>query len=214
MAKKCKYYVVWSGLEPGIYDNWDDCKEQVDAYPGARYKSYPSYEAAIRAFRGDDAREAKTLLELGRREARELNYSGIDGIDPRGIAVDGACSRNPGPMEYRGVVVGTGEQLFHVGPVDGGSNNIAEYLAIVHALALCAQRREPRRAIYSDSRIAQEWLRRRQAHPEILRTASNGKVFELLARADRWVQTHQLTNPVIKWDTAQWGEIPADFGRK
>ncbi|MDE5959129.1 MAG: reverse transcriptase-like protein [Muribaculaceae bacterium] len=138
--------------------------------------------------------------------------------DPRirsvAIAVDGACSSNPGPMEYRGVMVGSGQQVFHVGPLDGGTNNIGEYLALVHALALLDKQGDHTTPIYSDSRTALSWLRRRHSNTKLEPTARNAKVFELLERADRWVATHQILNPVLKWDTDSWGEIPADFGRK
>ena len=45
-------------------------------------------------------------------------------------AVDAACSGNPGPMEYRGIDLATGAEIFHFGPVHG-TNNIGEFLAIV-----------------------------------------------------------------------------------
>ena len=64
-------------------------------------------------------------------------------------AVDAACSGNPGPMEYRGIDLATGAVVFHYGPVHG-TNNIGEFLAIVHALALMEQK-GIRKTIYSDS---------------------------------------------------------------
>mgnify|MGYP000033265630 FL=1 len=35
-----KYYAVKIGRKPGIYRNWDECKAQVNGYPGAVYKSF------------------------------------------------------------------------------------------------------------------------------------------------------------------------------
>ena len=58
-----------------------------------------------------------------------------ENFDMNCLAVDAACSGNPGPMEYRGVYLLTGQEVFHFGPVYG-TNNIGEFLAIVHALAL------------------------------------------------------------------------------
>ena len=44
---KYKYYVVWEGRARGIFDSWEECKEQVDNFKGAKYKSFdcllPSY---------------------------------------------------------------------------------------------------------------------------------------------------------------------------
>lgn len=213
MGKKSKFYVVWAGVEPGIYDNWEDCEEQVATFPGAKFKSYPNYETAVAAFRaGSD--DASGLLNLFRRPPVVMDYSAFPEIDTEGIAVDAACSGNPGPMEYRGVSLATGRELFHFGPAQGGTNNIGEYLAIVHALAWCAGRGETRRTIYSDSRTAQGWVRHRRANTHIAPTPENAYVRQVIERADRWLQTHELTNPLRKWQTETWGEIPADFNRK
>ena len=129
-------------------------------------------------------------------------------------AVDAACSGNPGPMEYRCVRIDDGTEVFHLGPLADGTNNIGEYLAIIHAAALLAQRGDTRTPIYSDSRTALAWVRNRGARTKLEHTARNARIFELLARADRWIQTHTIANPLLKWDTDNWGEIPADFGRK
>ncbi|MCM1006241.1 MAG: ribonuclease H family protein [Prevotella sp.] len=214
MAKKGKYYVVWAGIEPGVYDNWDDCAEQVQTYPGAKFKSFPSYESAVKAFREGSDDKASLVNLLRQQPQTVFNYSAFPEVDSQAIAVDAACAGNPGPMEYRGVSLSTGRQLFHLGPLPGGTNNIGEYLAIVHALALCEKQGELNRTIYSDSRIAQGWVRNRRCNTHIIPGAENAKVRELIARADRWLQTHELTNPIRKWKTEIWGEIPADFNRK
>lgn len=129
------------------------------------------------------------------------------------IAVDGACSGNPGPMEYQGIDLATGRQLFHFGPVTG-TNNIAEFLAIVHALALIEQQGLRRDTIYSDSLNAISWVRQRKCKTKLVRNADTEKLHQLIARAERWLQTHITKVAIEKWDTKQWGEIPADFGRK
>ncbi len=211
--KKQKYYVVWVGIEPGIYDNWEDAQEQVVSYPGAKYKSFSSYEQAVAAFRGNDSDECRTLLEYARRPAAATNYTALPGIAPDAIAVDAACSGNPGKLEYRGVEIASGNELFHMGPFPVGTNNIGEYLALVHALALCAQRGETRRTIYSDSRTALAWLSRHGSNTRLTPCADTAYLRQLLARADAWVQSHTWQNPVRKWPTDEWGEIPADFGR-
>ncbi|MDE6125466.1 MAG: viroplasmin family protein, partial [Muribaculaceae bacterium] len=134
--KKRKFYVVWVGRVPGIYDNWDDCQEQVAMFPGAKYKSFDSQTAATIAFRGNGEEEESVIRAIAdHRPSDPGDYALIPEINLSAIAVDGACSRNPGPMEYRGVEVATGREIFHFGPVPDGTNNVAEYLALVHALA-------------------------------------------------------------------------------
>ena len=117
-------------------------------------------------------------------------------------------------MEYRGVDISTGVELFHQGPFEDATNNVGEFLAIVHGLALLNQMGQTRTAIYSDSISGMAWVRNKQCRSTLPRTERNAYVFELIARAERWLQTHTYTNFVIKWKTDEWGEIPADFGRK
>lgn len=127
-------------------------------------------------------------------------------------AVDAACSGNPGPMEYRGIDLATGEQVFHYGPVRG-TNNIGEFLAIVHALALM-QQRGINKTIYSDSYNAILWVSKGKCKTKLEHTTETAELFNIIARAERWLATHKYTTPIIKWETKKWGEVPADFGRK
>lgn len=129
------------------------------------------------------------------------------------IAVDGACSGNPGPMEYQGIDLTTGRRLFHFGPVHG-TNNIGEFLAIVHALALIEQQGLRHDTVYSDSVNAIKWVRQRKCKTRLPRTPETEQLHQLITRAERWLQTHTTRVAVEKWDTKEWGEIPADFGRK
>lgn len=209
-----KFYVVWKGHSPGIYDSWEECKLQVEGFAGAEYKSFGSQEAATKAYRGDYEEQAGLIRAIARHRGESVNYEAIPEIIKDSIAVDGACSKNPGPMEYRGVDVMTGAEIFHVGPLDDGTNNVAEYLALIHALAFLKNTGNETTVVYSDSRTAQSWLRNRGHKSKLARTSKNGKIFEMLERADRWIQSNPYYNRVLKWDTEKWGEIPADFDRK
>ncbi len=214
MAQR-KFYVVWEGRQPGIYEDWGDCREQIEGFPGARYKSYTNQTDATLAFRAGNSNEADLILGIAAHRAQALPEIGdIPEINRSAIAVDGACAGNPGMMEYRGVEVGSGKELFHVGPLPDGTNNVAEYLALIHALAYLYQKGDTTTAIYSDSKTARSWIKNRGCRTRLERTPLNGRIFELLGRANVWIQTHTVQNPILRWDTDNWGEIPADFGRK
>lgn len=213
MAKGRKYYVVWVGVEPGIYDSWEEAEEQVTNFPGAKYKSFHSLEEAVAAYRNESVNDLDILVTLTERQNKITDYSLIPEIELDAMAVDASCLGNPGIMEYRGVDVKSGIELFRVGPFKDATNNIGEYLAIVHALALMAKQGISR-TIYSDSKTALAWVRNRRANTKLSPTANNAKVIELIQRADIWLQTHTWKNKIIKWNTEEWGEIPADFGRK
>lgn len=213
-STKRKFYVVWEGRAPGVYDSWEECEAQVKGYPGARYKGFSSQTDAVAAFRGDGREDLEIFKVIGAHKPDIVNYSAFPEIRLDAIAVDGACAKNPGPMEYRAVAVSTGEEIFHMGPLDGGTNNIGEYIAIIHAASLLARRGDLLTPIYSDSRTALSWVRRGRSNTTIKPTASNARVIELLQRADAWLAANRIANPLLKWNTELWGEIPADFGRK
>ncbi|MGL4292647.1 MAG: viroplasmin family protein [Bacteroidales bacterium] len=224
-----KYYVVWEGHAPGIYETWEDCKQQISGYPGAKYKSFTNKEAATKAFRDnydDHIGALQTVARALRGESKvpvktQQHNTGINPpvnnaslpYNPESIAVDAACSGNPGPMEYRGVYVRTGEEIFRIGPFEDGTNNIGEFLALVHGLALLKAKGSSL-PIYTDSVTGQSWVRHKQCKSKLERTPRNEKIFELVERAEAWLRANTWTTPVYKWNTKEWGEIPADFGRK
>jgi ribonuclease HI len=129
------------------------------------------------------------------------------------ISVDAACSGNPGTMEYRGVDTLSGAELFRQGPFRHATVNIGEFLAIVHGLAYLAER-DFDFPVYTDSRTAMKWVRDKKIKTKLEHTPENTRLFELVDRAISWLETHDYPNRIIKWETAAWGEIPADFGRK
>lgn len=208
-----KWYVVWQGTEPGICDSWAECELRVKGFPGARYKAFDTQEEAVEAFRNDPG-EMDILRAIARAPREFVNYDAIPGLVHDSIAVDGACSGNPGMMEYRGVDVPTGVELFRQGPFPDATNNIGEFLAIVHALALFHNQGNDHTAIYSDSKTALAWIRAKQCRTKLAHTDANAHLFEIIGRAERWLATHTWPNALLKWNTSEWGEIPADFGRK
>jgi ribonuclease HI len=210
---KQKFYVVWNGLQTGIFTSWKECERQVKGVEGAKYKSFDTREEAERAYASSPYdymnRAGKTSgANASKKHAPEtvLNSSAI--------AADAACSGNPGPMEYRGVYIPTGQQLFHFGPVHG-TNNIGEFLAIVHAMALI-KREGWQMAVYSDSRNAIKWVTEGTCKTRLAVDEQTRPLFALIARAEAWLAANPVaTRPrLYKWDTDNWGEIPADFGRK
>lgn len=216
-----KYYVVWNGRIPGVYDDLQDAMEQVDDFPGASFKSYATAAEAAEAFRKGSAREESKELGALLLDAQRQNmpagntpdYMSNPEIDINGWAVDAACAGNPGKMEYRGVELMTGRELFHVGPFEQSTNNIGEFLAIVHALSLMFSRGETH-TIYSDSVTGMAWVRNRKVKTQLERNPKTEKSFQLMERALSWLNTHNYNVKIRKWDTDRWGEIPADFGRK
>lgn len=235
MAKQ-KYYVVWNGPSPGVYSSWEACQKAVSGVSGAKYKSFKSQAEAEDAFEmGEEAyEEAKACDDSTSNNSSKSGNSGNSGsscdiskpIRPaynpaklpaeairEAIAVDAACSGNPGAMEYRGVYLADGKEIFHYGPVHG-TNNIGEFLAIVHGLALLKQKGLDNMPIYSDSVNAQLWVRKHHCKTTLVRNDQTEKLYQMIERAEAWLRNNTYKNPIIKWQTDKWGEIPADFGRK
>lgn len=212
---KQKFYVVWRGRKPGVYDSWDDCKQQVEGFGEAAYKAYATLEDAEEAFwRGkEEAQPAQAVAgQDDKKGGTPLPAAAPRPYDEDAIAVDAACSGNPGPMEYRGVDLRSGRELFHLGPMHG-TNNIGEFLAIVHALALL-KKQGVKRTVYSDSRNALIWVRQKQCKTKLERNAQTEGLFQLIDRAVIWLRNNKIEVPLLKWQTKEWGEVPADFGRK
>jgi ribonuclease HI len=209
MAKKQKYYVVWEGRKPGIFTSWPECLKQVKGYSGAQYKSFESREAAESAFAGKyEDYEGENVPSLRQRRSPEIGQPVL-----ASYSVDASCIGNPGILEYRCVHTEAKEEVFKQGPFERGTNNIGEFLAIVDALALFKQQGITL-PIYTDSRIAMTWVRRKKCGSKHGRDERNAKLFEQVRWAENWLRNNEYPNEVLKWKTETWGEIPADFGRK
>ncbi|GMB09600.1 ribonuclease H1 domain-containing protein [Thermolongibacillus altinsuensis] len=206
-SKKTKYYVVWEGKTKGIFSSWDECKQYVLGVAGAKYKSFSSKEEAEQAYQEGWMKYYRTA-EKERTPQTIENAAYIE----ESICVDAACSGNPGQMEYKGVYTKTGEVLFHFGPALG-TNNIGEFLAIVHALAFLKQHGKDW-PIYSDSQTAIKWVKAKKVNTSLIRNKDTERVWQLIERAEQWLKQNDYNNPILKWETDRWGEIKADFGRK
>lgn len=210
MAKK-KYYVVWVGRQTGIFETWEDCNEQIFGYPKAVYKSFKTKELAEQALNSSSKEFiGKDIFET---ELTEDQLKKIGDPIKDSISVDGAWNTTTGIVEYQGVHTETGKVLFKAGPFEDGTNNIVEFLAIVHALAYCKEK-EIKLPIYSDSRNAIGWVRDKEARTNHEKSDKNVKLFELIDRAIKWLNENTYKNEILKWETRAWGENPADFGRK
>ena len=210
MSKKAKqkYYVVWRGIRPGIYNSWDECKKQVDGVEGAQYKSFTDREEAGKALQ-------KSYWEItqlkGKKDLHELTTAEKPILNS--ISVDAACAGNPGTLEFRGVFTDTATELFRRGPYQMGTVNIGEFLAIVLALAWL-KKHKLQYPIYSDSLTAIAWVRNKRVNTKLQRTAKNAELFKALDNGVAWLKANPVNVRILKWPTKLWGEIPADYGRK
>lgn len=220
MAKQKKFYVVWLGHVPGVYTTWAQAKQQVDAYKGAKYKSFPTRAQAEAAYDGGFQRYMNAAVQSNSSNQRQRPASKRKSNAPttatiigNSISVDAACSGNPGKMEYQGVTTVGKKQLFHRAfPL--GTNNIGEFLALVHALAFLKAQNKGALPIYSDSQIAIGWVKKGKCKTTLKKGPKTANLYEYIERGEAWLKENELTNPIYKWNTKGWGEIPADFGRK
>ena len=200
---KQKFYVVWKGNNPGVYQSWEKCQNEIKNVNGALFKSFSSLE------------EAKKAYDQGYEEYKQsLDYKNVlDGPELNSISVDAASSGNPGLMEYQGVDTNTKEILFKMGPFNNATNNIGEFLALVHGIAIL-EKDLKKKIIYSDSITAMSWVRKKKCQTKLVRSKENEEVFDLIDRAILWLKENKYSAIIKKWETKNWGEIPADFGRK
>lgn len=209
--EKNKFYVVWKGAKPGIYSNWPECQKQINGYPDAKYKGFKTHNAAVKAFsEGFQNYWGKNTFETSLSQEQ---VKSIGSPIRNSISVDAAWNTFTLEMEYQGVMTDTKEVLFSKGPFKDGTNNVGEFLAIVHALAYL-KKQNLDMPIYSDSKIAIGWIKNKNHKSKLQPTDNNKELFVLLDRAVTWLKSNTYTNKILKWETKAWGENPADFGRK
>lgn len=208
VKKTSKYYVVWKGRKRGIFTSWAECEKQVKGFEDAQYKAFDSRADAEKAFKANYADYKGKPASHGK-----WKYASVKPILPS-ICVDAACSGSPGKLEYRGVETESGREIFHVGPFPDGTNNVGEFLTIVHALTWLAKNKK-RWPVYSDSENAISWVYTGECKTKLKRTGRNAPLFVMIRSAENWLAENELDDDaVLKWDTELWGENPADFGRK
>ncbi len=212
MGKKSKFYVVWKGKKTGVFSSWKECKEQINGFEGAQYKAFVDKSEAEKAIKGkyDDYKGKNTKVKVLSKAEKAKYGSPI----LQSLSVDAACAGNPGVLEYRGVLTDSKKQVFILGPIKKGTNNIGEFLALVHGLALLKKKNLDHYPVYSDSKIAMSWVKKKQCRTNLVFDKDNQQLLELIKRAEKWLKENTYQNPILKWETKAWGEIPADFGRK
>ncbi|KMK75010.1 ribonuclease H [Alkalihalobacillus pseudalcaliphilus] len=209
MAKK-KYYVVWEGRNRGIYTSWAECEKQVKGYTGARFKSFQSEAEANAAFSG---KSTQVFAKSNKGSAKKKEKISESEIIWDSISVDVGSHGNPGKIEYKGVDTKTGEVLFAQDDIPVGTNNMGEFLAIVHGLAYL-KKQGSNKPIYSDSVTGMKWVKQRKANATLVKNEETAYIWQLIERAEKWLHENKYDNPILKWETASWGEIKADYGRK
>jgi ribonuclease HI len=204
-----KYYVVWRGRKRGIFTSWAECNAQVKGFTGARYKSFGTRTEAEAALAGAYAHYAGKPSTLGKWKTARVKP-----ILPS-LCVDAACSGSPGILEYQGVEIDGGKRIFHAGPFADGTNNVGEFLAIVRGMDYLSKHKL-KWPIYSDSENAIAWVRAGKCNTKLVRLSTNTMLFELISRAEQTLRVSQTLRvpQILKWETEDWGENPADFGRK
>ena len=210
MAKN-KFYVVWKGLNPGIYDNWAECKAQVDGQEGAKYKSFENREEAAKAFEAGYTHYQRPPLPP-KAVARLAPEAPIGNPINESLAVDAACSGNPGIWSTEAFYTATGQEIFHIGPLKEGTNNVGEFLALYTA-SPCYSKGGSDLPIYSDSRTPSAGSKKK-CKTLLARKPINEPIFDLIERAEKWLNTHTYTTQILKWGNIRMGGDPGGFRKE
>jgi len=203
-----KFYVVRKWKKIWIFDSRDECKDSVNGFSDAKYKWFSSKENAEIALQEwwEKYYEVKKITKKVKVKNEDIPFF------TESIAVDAACSGNPWEMEYRGIDLQTWDEIFHE-KFKIWTNNIWEFLAIVHWLNYLWN---DNRVIYSDSRIAisrvNQWKCKTQINSN--ENSDFSKTLDAVERAEKWLKENWINNKILKWNTEEWWEIPADFWRK
>lgn len=202
MSKEPKFYVIWEGKEQWIFTSRDECKDFVVWVKWAKYKSFSSLSQAEEAL----GNGFEQYYKKEKRYEKEIPF------EKNSIAVDAACSHNPGLTEYQWIDLVTGEKVFHQ-KLWEATNNIGEFLALVHWLSYLKNKNSDK-ALYSDSKHAMNWILQWKCKTNFKKTEANKEIFNVIKRAEDWLKNNDFITNILKRDTKNWWEIPADFGRK
>jgi len=212
--RRQKYYVVFRGFNPGVYNTWDVCQANTKGFRGASFASFKSEAEAEHAFSVGDLKKWREMEESLKKD-RWMHSEVLK--DGPCLVVDAACSGYPGPIEYRGVLLPSMGEAFKYGPFRDGSNNIAEFLAIVSGMKWLNER-SMTIPIYSDSKCAIGWVSNGGVCNTSMEPEKQGQQVKIeIARAESWLRgpfAAKYIKMLRKWDTEKLGEIPADFDRK
>lgn len=207
-----QYYGVWIGRKPGVYDNWNDCKAQVDKFSGARYSKLKSTtkEEALLEFNKENNNTIDNSKETIKSTNNVVNTSNkpIENV----LTVDGAS--NGLNCEFQAVWYPSGEVAFKSKQYQGGTNNIAEFLGLVLAIKHLEKNNLPL-SVYTDSVTAMAWLRDKKANTTAKTTGkATEELDKLINQAETYLKEKERKINIMKWETKSWGQIPADYGRK
>ena len=205
-----KFYVVRKWKKVWIFDSRDECKENVNWFSDAKYKSFENKKDAEIAFQEwwKNYYEVKSVTKREKVKNEDIPFFA------KSIAVDAACSGNPWKMEYRWIDLQTWDEIFHE-KFAIWTNNVWEFLAIVHWLKYLQNKKD--KVIYSDSRIAisrvNQWKCKTHLKTKDWNSDFEG-LFKAVKNAEIWLKENWIKNKILKRNTEKWWEIPADFWRK
>lgn len=200
-----KFYVIWEGKKKWIFSSREECKDFVVGYRNARYKAFKTKEQAQQAF------ENGYEMYYQAKPKEQWKTEDIP-FERNSIAVDAACSGNPWKLEYQWIDLVTEKTIFYE-KFPLGTNNIGEFLAIVHGL-IYLKKHKSDKAIYSDSKHAMKWVKEKKCKTQLENIKQTKKLFEIIKRAEGWLENNEYKNKILKRHTEERGEIPADFGNK
>uniref|UniRef100_A0A7E4V9Y1 ribonuclease H n=1 Tax=Panagrellus redivivus TaxID=6233 RepID=A0A7E4V9Y1_PANRE len=127
--RSMSYYAVARGRNAGIYRNWDDCRNQVHGYSGARFKKF------------DTAAEASNFINDHGSGGGSRNFGGYSSYSSNPAPVvytDGSCANNGYPNARGGIGIywGEGHRNNLSAPLHDyrATNNRAEYKAVNEAV--------------------------------------------------------------------------------
>jgi ribonuclease HI len=158
-----KFYVVWSGRQTGVFNDWATTFLSVDKHPGARFKAFPTRSEAEHAFRAGAPKRSSAVRSDKTKSSSELRDRHIAHQYEVSIYCDGACEPNPGNAGSGVVVYRAGKlaELWYGLYNPAGTNNTAELNALLQALLLAEVEIDADRTVEvcSDSQYAIQCVR-------------------------------------------------------
>lgn len=140
------FYGVWKGNKTGVFDNWNDCQNQIKGFKGALFKKLVAKNKADAETEFKKGYNGNANKNKGDSASKNKinNYHLKPGIH---VFLDGACPKNKKPSKsasgcavfFNGVL----KKLYCGSFTEQGSNNVAELSAALFYLKKIKEINQP-----------------------------------------------------------------------
>lgn len=126
------------------------------------------------------------------------------------IIVHSTANTKTKRMAYKGFNESTNKWIFKVKYKGYCTQNVADFMAIVHALHYCKINNIDL-PIYNDNLVAIKWVKDKKVNSLLIKTKENHELFQSFENALVILKQNDFLNPILFWKKKELGNIKNPF---